>query len=57
MQRAGYVPVDLADFGDGGAFPEIHLTQFPLNMGKPGVRSSAVITVDVGSDGEVCFLP
>jgi SNW domain-containing protein 1 len=22
------------DFGDGGAFPEIHVAQFPLDMGK-----------------------
>lgn len=43
--RAGYVPTNIDDFGDGGAFPEIHLVQYPLNMGKPGVKSSAVVTV------------
>ena len=25
---------NLQDFGDGGAFPEIHVAQYPMNMGK-----------------------
>ena len=45
----------LEDFGDGGAFPEIHLVQFPINMGKPGVKSSAVVTVDVDKNGEIKY--
>ena len=54
-QRQKYVPVALEDFGDGGAFPEIQLVQFPLNMGKPGVKSSAVVTVDVDKNGEIKY--
>jgi len=54
-QRQKYVPVALEDFGDGGAFPEIHLVQFPLNMGKPGVKSTAVVTVDVDKNGEIKY--
>ena len=42
MHRAGYIPREVVDFGDGGAFPEIHLTQFPLNMGKPGKLSKRI---------------
>ena len=53
--RQKYVPMTLEDFGDGGAFPEIHLVQFPLNMGKPGVKSSAVVTVDVDKNGEIKY--
>nr|POF14524.1 isoform 2 of snw/ski-interacting protein [Quercus suber] len=30
----GFVPQKVEDFGDGGAFPEIHIAQFPLNMGR-----------------------
>lgn len=54
-QRQKYVPVTQEDFGDGGAFPEIHLIQFPLNMGKPGVKSSAVVTVDVDKNGDIKY--
>jgi len=33
-QRRGWVPRRPEDFGDGGAFPEIHIAQFPLGMGR-----------------------
>lgn len=39
------------DFGDGGAYPEIHMIQYPLNMGKPGQKSTAVIPVQLSEDG------
>ncbi|CAL1360659.1 unnamed protein product [Linum trigynum] len=32
LHREGFVPRKLADFGDGGAFPEIHIAQYPLDM-------------------------
>lgn len=31
-----FIPTNLSDFGDGGAYPEIHVVQYPLDMGKPG---------------------
>eukprot|EP01062_Namystynia_karyoxenos_P071730 TRINITY_DN673_c1_g2_i1.p1 TRINITY_DN673_c1_g2~~TRINITY_DN673_c1_g2_i1.p1 ORF type:complete len:547 (+),score=189.98 TRINITY_DN673_c1_g2_i1:101-1642(+) len=35
------------DFGDGGAFPEIHISQYPLGMGRPGKKSNALaLTTD-----------
>ncbi|KAL9881615.1 puff-specific protein Bx42-like [Glossina fuscipes fuscipes] len=34
-QRKDWVPRSEADFGDGGAFPEIHVAQYPLGMGAP----------------------
>jgi len=55
LQRSQYIPMEVGDFGDGGAFPEIHVVQYPLNMGRPGVKSSAVVTVDVDSNGQVRF--
>ncbi|KAI6188860.1 SKP-1 protein [Aphelenchoides besseyi] len=30
--RRGFVPRSAEDFGDGGAFPEIHIAQFPLGL-------------------------
>lgn len=30
-----FVPRSLADFADGGAFPEIHVAQYPRHMGNP----------------------
>ena len=29
-----WIPRTAADFGDGGAFPEIHAAQYPLGMGE-----------------------
>lgn len=59
-KRGGFVPRELADFGDGGAFPEVAVAQFPLNMGKKdagagSVGSTAIVSVDVGADGSVNF--
>ncbi|KAL7673705.1 hypothetical protein ACOME3_008556 [Neoechinorhynchus agilis] len=31
--RKNWVPRCMDDFGDGGAFPEVHLAQYPLGMG------------------------
>lgn len=31
-QRRGWIPRSEADFGDGGAFPEIHVAQYPLGL-------------------------
>lgn len=45
--RKGFVPRNVEDFGDGGAFPEIHVAQYPLLMGKPGQKKSrAIVQVD-----------
>lgn len=53
--RKGFIPVDLDDFGDGGAYPELHVVQYPLNMGKPGMKSSAVVSIDVDEKGQVRY--
>ncbi|KAL3616408.1 hypothetical protein CASFOL_039798 [Castilleja foliolosa] len=50
LKRAGFKPSKPDDFGDGGAFPEIHYAQYPLGMGrntsqKPGARTLP-LTVD-----------
>jgi SNW domain-containing protein 1 len=35
-----FVPRSLADFDDGGAFPEIHVAQYPRHMGNPHLAKS-----------------
>jgi SNW domain-containing protein 1 len=42
-KRAGWIPRALEDFGDGGAYPEIHVAQYPLNMGRKNVPQSAKV--------------
>ncbi|KAL6606891.1 hypothetical protein ACP70R_042544 [Stipagrostis hirtigluma subsp. patula] len=60
-RRAGLVPRRQEDFGDGGAFPEVHVPQYPLAMGR-GDReaaqqgsSSNVLSVTVDGRGGVAF--
>ncbi len=55
MYRQNFIPYQLSDFGDGGSFPEIHVVQYPLDMGRPGAKSTAVISVDVDENGEVRY--
>ena len=55
MHRQSFIPRDAKDFGDGGAFPEIHVVQYPLGMGKPGTKSSAIVSVDVDEKGIVRY--
>lgn len=33
-----FVPRSLQDFDDGGAFPEIHIAQYPRHMGNPHMK-------------------
>jgi len=34
LRRRGFIPKSQEDFGDGGAFPEISVAQYPRGMGK-----------------------
>ncbi|CAH8354719.1 unnamed protein product [Eruca vesicaria subsp. sativa] len=57
LKRQGFRPRSPEDFGDGGAFPEIHVAQYPLGMGKnksskPG---SKTLPVTVDAEGNVVF--
>lgn len=51
--RKGFAPKTGADFGDGGAYPEIHVLQYPLNLGKPGIRSTALVPVVMDQTGSL----
>lgn len=54
--NSGFVPRELADFGDGGAYPEIHVAQYPLDMGRKDKSDSGKqVALRVGADGKVDF--
>ena len=42
-------------FGDGGAFPEIHMAQYPLNMGFTKNQTSNAIQLQVDASGKPQF--
>ncbi|KAF4972073.1 hypothetical protein FSARC_1291 [Fusarium sarcochroum] len=54
-QRSGWRPRSQEDFGDGGAFPEIPIAQYPLDMGKKGSTSSNALAIQVDSEGKVKY--
>jgi len=58
-RRRGFVPRSIGDFGDGGAFPEVHVAQYPLGMGtkedKAAQLNGGVIALEVGEDGSVRY--
>eukprot|EP01097_Dermamoeba_algensis_P009588 TRINITY_DN67_c0_g1_i3.p1 TRINITY_DN67_c0_g1~~TRINITY_DN67_c0_g1_i3.p1 ORF type:complete len:556 (+),score=157.11 TRINITY_DN67_c0_g1_i3:55-1722(+) len=49
-QRQGWVPRNIEDFGDGGAFPEIHVAQYPLDMGRKDKNPNTQV-VSLVTDG------
>ena len=57
--RTGWRPRAAEDFGDGGAFPEILVAQYPLDMGRKGLTSSTsksnALTVQVDAEGKVKY--
>ncbi|KAG7669804.1 hypothetical protein Ndes2437B_g05991 [Nannochloris sp. 'desiccata'] len=65
-QRKGHVPRRQEDFGDGGAFPECHVAQYPLDMGRPdkrggagsggaGGRSSQTLALTLNAEGDINY--
>jgi SNW domain-containing protein 1 len=54
-QRAGWRPRAPEDFGDGGAFPEIPVAQYPLDMGRKTSSSSNALALQVDAEGKVNY--
>jgi SNW domain-containing protein 1 len=54
-QRSGWRPRGQEDFGDGGAFPEVPVAQYPLEMGKKTATTSNALAVQVDADGKVAY--
>ncbi|KAK6619284.1 Puff-specific protein Bx42 [Polyplax serrata] len=54
--RAGWVPRSLEDYGDGGAFPEIAVAQYPLDMGRRGEESkSNALAIQLDNQGKIKY--
>jgi len=54
-QRSDWVPRTAADFGDGGAYPEVHLAQFPSDLGRKSNTSGKNVPLQTGPDGKIQF--
>ncbi|RMD41152.1 hypothetical protein DV735_g4006, partial [Chaetothyriales sp. CBS 134920] len=55
-QRTGWRPRSQEDFGDGGAFPEVPVAQYPLDMGKKGqATKSNALAIQVDAEGKVKY--
>ncbi|KAI1917996.1 mRNA splicing protein [Ophidiomyces ophidiicola] len=55
-KRAGWRPRAPEDFGDGGAFPEIPVAQYPLDMGRKGATDkSNALALQVDAEGKVKY--
>ncbi|GFW21333.1 SNW domain-containing protein 1 [Trichonephila clavipes] len=54
--RKGWVPRSVEDFGDGGAFPEIPVAQYPLGLGKKNEKKNANnLPVQVDAYGKIKY--
>ena len=54
--RKGWIPRSNADFGDAGAFPEINVAQYPLDMGRKDKKASGrALALQVDSEGNVQY--
>jgi len=54
-KRAGWRPQNAQDYGDGGAFPEIPVAQYPLDMGRKGSGQSNALAIQVDGEGKVKY--
>lgn len=52
--RRGWIPRSQEDFGDGGAFPEIAVAQYPLGMGQKKTTSNA-LAVQLDAEGKIKY--
>eukprot|EP01080_Neovahlkampfia_damariscottae_P011255 gene11255-4074_t len=56
LHRKNFIPKTNKDFGDGGSFPEIHVTQFPLGMGrKESKESSDALVLQMDEEGNESY--
>ncbi|XP_074643901.1 SNW domain-containing protein 1-like [Tubulanus polymorphus] len=54
--RKGWIPRRIEDFGDGGAFPEIPVAQYPLGMGQQKSSSTSnALTMQVDAEGKIKY--
>ncbi|CAG2108584.1 unnamed protein product [Medioppia subpectinata] len=53
--RIGWTPRCDDDFGDGGAFPEILVAQFPRGIGRQSAVTSNALAVELDAKGNIRF--
>ncbi|KAI5240143.1 pre-mRNA-processing protein 45 [Aureobasidium subglaciale] len=53
--RNNWRPRGNEDFGDGGAYPEVSVAQYPLDMGRKHASSSNALTLSVNAEGQVDY--
>ncbi|KAG0269387.1 mRNA splicing protein [Actinomortierella ambigua] len=57
-KRKGWKPRKQEDYGDGGAYPEIHAPQYPLDMGKKkkqATKAGSTVALQVDAQGNVAY--
>ncbi|RKP37360.1 SKIP/SNW domain-containing protein, partial [Dimargaris cristalligena] len=54
-RRQNWLPKVAADFADGGAFPEIHILQHPLGMGRSSGGAGTPLPLQVNAQGEIQY--
>ncbi|KAG5518674.1 hypothetical protein PMAC_002643 [Pneumocystis sp. 'macacae'] len=53
--RKGWIPKRMEDFEDGGAFPEILVAQYPLQMGQKKATAGAALAIQVDAEGNILY--
>lgn len=53
--RAGWRPRSAEDYSDGGAFPEIPVAQYPLDMGRKSSLTSNALAIQVDAEGKIKY--
>lgn len=53
--RKGWIPRTREDYGDGGAFPEINVAQYPLDMGLTKKDSGGALALQVDANGKIQY--
>ncbi|KAF8301118.1 pre-mRNA-processing protein 45 [Clavulina sp. PMI_390] len=53
--RRGWKPTSQDHFADGGAYPECHVAQYPLDMGRKKASSGNTLALQVDADGNVRY--
>lgn len=56
-KREGWKPLNQDDFNSGGAYPEIHIYQYPLDLGREDVKpiDSTTLTLQRDADGRPLY--
>lgn len=52
--RVNWRPTNLGDFADGGAYPEVHVAQYPLGRQKRTTNGNT-LTLQTDADGNVRY--